>query len=124
MSIIAIIDSIIRRLIRRKRLADFAHKRGLSFSASKDKKMKERYPFLDEITHWGGYAYNMIYGQYKGHKVLFFDYKRGHISGDKLEERYFSYFIIHLEDSFPEIKIMPKLNIFMPFFFKRLQSKR
>ena len=109
--IAAIIYGIIAARKRREALATLAPRLGLTYSADKDYALADRFEFLDALARGSNrYAFNILSGVYQGHEVLVFDYHYETHSTDSKGRRqthhhYFSFFILMLPQSFPEVRI-------------------
>lgn len=96
---------------RREDLAALAARHGLSFQPERDYSLSERFEFLDALAQGNDrYAYNLISGVYQGHEVMVFDYHYETYSRDskgrkQTDHHYFSFFILTLPQSFPELRI-------------------
>jgi hypothetical protein len=107
--IIVLVVGYISSLKRREAMAAVAAKLGLQFMPHKDRYMARRYNFLDKLRRGSNrYAYNVLSGKYKEHEVLIFDYHYKTGSGKNTHHYYFSFFILHLPVSFPELIIGPE----------------
>jgi hypothetical protein len=99
---------------RREAMAAAANKLGLQFQSEKNRQLASSYQFLDKLKQGSNrYAYNIISGMYKGYPVMMFDYHyETHSSDSKGHRRthhhHFSFFILTLQESFPELKIGPE----------------
>jgi len=90
-------------------MAAVAAKLGLQFMPNKDRYMARRYNFLDKLRRGSNrYAYNVLSGRYQRHEVLIFDYHYRTGSGKDTHDYYFSFFILQLPASFPELIIGPE----------------
>jgi len=99
----------ISSLKRREAMAAVAAKLGLQFMPGKDRYMPKRYRFLDKLRQGSSrYAFNVLSGSYQGHEVLLFDYHYKTGSGKNTHHHYLSFFILHLQVSFPELIIGPE----------------
>ena len=84
---------------------------GLNFSPANDYELADRFGFLDKLAQGSNrYAFNVISGSYRQNQVLVFDYHYETHSTDSKGNRqthhhYFSFFILLLPISFPELKI-------------------
>ena len=104
--IIVLVVGYISSLKRRQAMAAVAAKLGLRFSPHKNRHMARQYSFLDKLRRGSSrYAYNVLSGGYQGHEVLLFDYHYKTGSGKNTHHHYFSFFILHLPASFPELVI-------------------
>ncbi len=83
----------------------------LRFSSDEDYSLDERYPFLNKLCQGDDrYGFNILSGQHRGHAVAVFDYHYETYSTDNKGNRqthhhYFSFFILHFSESFPELLI-------------------
>jgi hypothetical protein len=107
--IVVLVVGYISSLKRREAMAAVATKLGMQFMPHKDRYMARRYKFLDKLRRGRDrYAYNVLSGRYKEHEVLIFDYHYKTGSGKNTHHYYFSFFILHLPVSFPELIIGPE----------------
>ncbi len=96
---------------RREAMAKLAAKLGLCFEPDKNWDTAQRYSFLDKLRAGSNrYAFNILSGNYKDYDVTVFDYHYETYSTDSKGHRqthhhYFSFFILHLPTSFPELVI-------------------
>jgi hypothetical protein len=99
---------------RREAMATLAARLGLRFDPSKDRDIARRFKFLDKLRQGSNrYAFNILEGNYQGHDVTAFDYhyethstdSKGH---SQTHDHYFSFFILRLGGSFPELTIGPE----------------
>ncbi len=96
---------------RREELCGFAARLGLNFNPGNDYALADRFGFLDKLAQGDNrYAFNVISGEYRQNEVLVFDYHYETHSTDSKGNRqthhhYFSFFILLLPLSFPELKI-------------------
>jgi hypothetical protein len=96
---------------RRDAMAALAARLGLRFDPSKSWDIAQRYRFLDKLRSGSNrYAFNILSGSYQGNDVSLFDYHYETHSTDSKGHRqthhhYFSFFILHLPASFPELII-------------------
>lgn len=96
---------------RRQAMAALAARLGLAFDPEKDYNTAEQFDFLNKLNQGDNrYAFNSIYGSYKGHTVNAFDYHYETHSTDSKGRRttqhhYFSFFILQLPRVFPELTI-------------------
>ena len=91
---------------RREAMAALAMRLGLRYDPSKRRDLARRYRFLDKLRRGSNrYAYNILSGNYQGHEVTLFDYHYQTGSGKDTHHHYFSFFILHLPMSFPELVI-------------------
>ena len=107
--VVLLVECYISSLKRREAMAAVAAKLGLQFMPHKDRYMPKRYRFLDKLRRGSNrYAYNVLSGRYQGHEVLIFDYHYKTGSGKNTHHYYFSFFILQLPASFPELIIGPE----------------
>jgi len=96
---------------RQEAMAALASRLGLRFSPHKDWELARRYQFLDRLRAGSNrYAFNTLLGSYRDHEVTAFDFHYETHSTDSKGHRqthhhYFSFFILHLPASFPELAI-------------------
>ena len=96
---------------RREAMVALAGRLGLHFSPAKDRGIATRYKFLDKLRSGSNrYAFNVLSGTYRERDVMAFDYHYETHSTDSKGRRqthhhYFSFFILHLPASFPELVI-------------------
>jgi len=94
---------------RREAMAALAGRLGLRFSPHKDRGLARQYDFLNKLRAGRDrYAYNVLSGNYQGHKVLVFDYHYKTGSGKNTQHHHFSFFVLHLPAAFPELTIAPE----------------
>lgn len=99
---------------RREAMAALAARLGLRFDPNKNEYLALRYGFLDKLRSGSNrYAFNILSGNHRGHDVTAFDYHYETHSSDSKGRRqthhhYFSFFILHLPASFPELVIGPE----------------
>ena len=107
--IIVLVLGYISSLKRREAMAAVAAKLGLQFTPHKDRYMAKRYNFLDKLRRGRDrYAYNVLSGRYQEHEVLIFDYHYKTGSGKNTHHYHFSFFILQLPVSLPELIIGPE----------------
>ena len=107
-AVVAIV-AYLSALKRREAMMAVAAKLGLSFHPAKNRDIARRYRFLDKLRRGSNrYAYNILSGRYQDHDVLLFDYHYKTGSGKNTHHHYFSFFILHLAASFPELVIGPE----------------
>ena len=107
--IVILVAGYISSLKRREAMAAVAAKLGMQFMPNKDRYMARRYNFLDKLRRGSNrYAYNVLSGTYQGHEILIFDYHYKTGSGKNTHHYYFSFFILQLPASFPELIICPE----------------
>jgi len=91
---------------RREAMAALAARLGLQFNPRKRRDLARRYRFLDKLRRGSNrYAYNILSGNYQGHEVTLFDYHYQVSSGKNTHHYNFSFFILVLPKSFPELVI-------------------
>jgi len=109
--VVAAIFGAIAARKRRDELSALAARLGLGFNPDKDYALASRFAFLDQLAQGGNrYAFNVLSGSYRGHRVLVFDYhyethstdSKGH---QQTHHHYFSFFVLMLPLSFPELRI-------------------
>ncbi|MHC4462493.1 MAG: hypothetical protein ACYS6W_10970 [Planctomycetota bacterium] len=105
MVVVVVIGYIAARK-RREAMAGMAARLGLRFQPGKDRGMARQYRFLDKLRRGSNrYAFNILSGSYQEHEVVLFDYHYKTGSGKNTHHHYFSFFILHLSTSFPELVI-------------------
>ena len=118
--IIGAIMSGIAARKRREAFAALATRLGLTFSPEHDTDISSRFEFLNKLSQGSNrYAYNILSGHHRGHSVLAFDYHYETHSTDskgnrRTDHHHFSFFILTLERSFPELTIASE-GIFSKF---------
>ena len=96
---------------RRQAMLALAARLGLRFDPSEDRSIAKRYRFLNQLCQGDNrYAFNVLSGKYKDHDVMAFDFHYEEESTNSKGERetddyYFSFFILNLPRSFPELTI-------------------
>lgn len=96
---------------RREAFAVLAHRLGLTFSPGRDANMARHFGFLDKLAQGSNrYAYNILFGNFKGYPVHAFDYHYETYSTDskghrQTDHHYFSCMVLALERTFPELTI-------------------
>lgn len=104
-AVVAIVGYIMAKK-RREAMAALAARLGLQFNPRKRRDLARRYRFLDKLRRGSNrYAYNILSGNYQGHDVTLFDYHYQVNSGKNTHHHYFSFFILGLPGSFPELVI-------------------
>ncbi len=94
---------------RREAMLALANKLGLRFEPRKNRHMARELRFLNKLRHGSNrYAFNILSGSYQGHNVMVFDYHYQTGSGKDTHHHYFSFFILRLPGSFPELTIAPE----------------
>lgn len=107
----AAIYSAIAARKRREGLFELAARLGLAFSPQDNMGIADRFQFLNQLAQGSNrYAYNVLSGSYSGYQVLVFDYHYETHSTDskghrQTQHHYFSFFILLLPLSFPELRI-------------------
>jgi len=113
----AIAFSALQAKKRREEMAAAAGALGLDFDPSQDRSADDRYHFLDKLGQGSNrYAFNRLSGRYEGHEVEVFDfhyetYSNKPKGGRQTHHHYFSFFVLHVPDDYPELTIAPE-NIF------------
>ena len=109
--IVAIVAGAISARKRREALGQLAAKLGLRFEQGHNRSLATQYNFLDKLRQGSNrYAFNVLSGNYKEHEITVFDYhyethstdSKGH---QQTHHHYFSFFMLRLPLSFPELKI-------------------
>lgn len=109
--VVAAIFGAIAARKRRQELSVLAARLGLAFNPEKDRALAAQFGFLDRLAHGSNrYAFNVLSGQYRQHKILAFDYHYETHSTDSKGHRhthhhYFSFFILLLPVAFPELRV-------------------
>jgi hypothetical protein len=107
--ILVLVAGIIAARKRREAMRALAAKLGLRFEPGKDRYLAKRYKFLDKLRRGSNrYAYNILSGKYQGHELTVFDYHYQTGSGKNTHHHHFSFFVLHLLASFPELVIGPE----------------
>ena len=107
--IAVVVVGIISARKRREAMMALAARLGLRFEPAKDRDIARRYKFLDKLRRGSNrYAFNILSGRYQGHDLTVFDYHYKTGSGKNTHHYYFSFFILHLPASFPELVIGPE----------------
>jgi len=107
--IVVVVAGIISARKRREAMRALAARMGLRFEPAKDRDIARRYKFLDKLRRGSNrYAFNILSGRYQGHDLTVFDYHYKTGSGKNTHHYYFSFFILHLPASFPELVIGPE----------------
>ncbi|HEY9171873.1 MAG TPA: DUF3137 domain-containing protein [Verrucomicrobiae bacterium] len=97
---------------RREEMSALAARLGLSFNPGTDRALASRFGFLDKLAQGSNrYAFNALSGEYQREPVLVFDYHyETHSTSSKghrqTHHHYFSFFILLLPRSFPELTIV------------------
>lgn len=103
---VAAITGYIYNKKRREAMAALAARLGLHFYPRKRRDLARRYSFLDKLRRGSNrYAYNILSGNYQGQEVMIFDYHYQVSSGKNTHHYNFSFFILGLPRSFPELVI-------------------
>jgi hypothetical protein len=113
--VLCIIGAVIWGLYAGKKRRDamtlLAGRLGLAFRHERDYGLADRYAFLDKLRQGSNrYAYNIMSGSYHEHEVAAFDYHYETYSRDSKGRRqtshhHFSFFVLQLLESFPELTI-------------------
>jgi hypothetical protein len=96
---------------RREELSALAVRLGLRFDPAEHRELAGRFEFLNHLAQGSNrYAFNVLSGEHQGNEVLIFDYHYETYSSDSKGQRqtyhhYFSFFILMLPMSFPELRI-------------------
>ena len=96
---------------RREAMFALAGRLGLHFDPGKSRDLARRFQFLDKLRQGSNrYAFNVLSGRYQDHDITAFDYHYETHSTDSKGHRqthhhYFSFFVLRLAASFPELKI-------------------
>lgn len=70
----------------------------------------KQFQFLNRINQGHGrYARNILDGVHRGRQVLIFDYHYTTGSGKNTQHHQFSFFLLRLERSFPEVTVRPEI---------------
>ena len=102
---------------RREAFAAVGSALGLRFDPGKNHSVDELYHFLDKLGQGSNrYAFNRLSGDYEGHAVEAFDYHYETYSnkpkgGRTTHHHHFSFFLLRVEDSYPELTITAE-NVF------------
>ncbi len=100
-----------RRRERREAFARLAAELGFSFRPDRDRRIADRYAFLDSLDQGSNrYAYNILSGEIDGESIEVFDYHyETHYTDDKgrhhTNHHHFSFFVLLLSRTFPELRI-------------------
>ena len=104
--VVVVVIGYIAARKRREAMAAVAGRLGLRFQPRKDRGLARQYRFLDKLRQGSNrYAFNILSGSYQGHDVMLFDYHYQTGSGKDTHHHYFSFFIMQLPMSFPELVI-------------------
>lgn len=96
---------------RREELSVLAARLGLQFDPANNGALADQFEFLDHLAQGDNrYAFNVLSGEYQKNEILVFDYHYETHSTDSKGHRqthhhYFSFFILLLPVSFPELRI-------------------
>ncbi|OVE75297.1 hypothetical protein BVX97_05095 [bacterium E08(2017)] len=91
---------------RREAFEAIASDLNLHYTPTKNRDMAKRYKFLKKLAQGSNrYAYNILSGPYKDHRVLVFDYHYETRSDKNTHHYHFSFFILFLGKHFPELTI-------------------
>jgi hypothetical protein len=106
---IVLVAGILAARKRREAMVSLAAKLGLRFDPAKDRRLAKQYKFLNKLRRGSNrYAYNILSGSYQRHKITVFDYHYQTGSGKDTHHHHFSFFILHLAATFPELVIGPE----------------
>lgn len=109
--IVGLIFGSIAARKRREAFAVLAARLNLSYSSDENYALPDNFEFLNKLAQGSNrYAFNILSGQYQNYPVQVFDYHYETHSTDSKGHRqthhhYFSFFILTLEKSFPELTI-------------------
>jgi len=104
--VVVVVIGYIAARKRREAMAAVAGRLGLRFQPRKDRGLARQYRFLDKLRQGSNrYAFNILSGSYEGHDMMLFDYHYQTGSGKNTHHHYFSFFILQLPMSFPELVI-------------------
>lgn len=104
--VVVVVIGYIAARKRREAMRAAAARLGLRFQPRKDRGLARQYRFLDKLRQGSNrYAFNTLSGSYQGHDVMLFDYHYQTGSGKNTHHHYFSFFILQLLISFPELVI-------------------
>ncbi len=98
---------------RREACRRLAAQLGLEYTR-RSGQLVERYGFIDALRKGSDrYAFNILSGEYQGHRVQAFDfhyatYSHNPKGGRRKHHHYASFFILRQERSFPELRIYPE----------------
>ena len=95
---------------RREAMLELAQRLNLDFDPGTDRAIAERFSFLKQLAQGSNrYATNVLSGNYQQNDILAFDYHYETYTHDKngthTEHHWFSFFILSLPASFPELTI-------------------
>jgi hypothetical protein len=105
-----IIYGFIQARQRREALLELAQRLNLVFDPGTDRAMAQRFSFLKQLAQGSNrYATNVLSGNFQQNEILAFDYHYETYTHDKngthTEHHWFSFFILMLPASFPELTI-------------------
>ncbi len=109
--LIAIVWGIYAGKKRRDAMSMLAERLGLHFHSERNYQLAKQFTFLDKLDQGSNrYAYNILDGDFEGHSIKVFDYHYETYSRDsegrrKTDHHHFSFFILNLPRSFPELTI-------------------
>jgi hypothetical protein len=108
--VFAAVYGLIQARKRREALFELAQRLSLGFDAGDDREIACRYSFLKQLAQGSNrYATNVLSGKYRQNEILAFDYHYETYYTDKngthTEHHWFSFFILTLPASFPELTI-------------------
>jgi hypothetical protein len=107
----AAVYSVLAGRKRREELLTLSRRLGLGFSPGNNYELANRFGFLNQLVQGDNrYAFNVVSGIYRENPVLVFDYHyETHSNTGKgnhhTQHHYFSFFILSLPVSFPELRI-------------------
>lgn len=98
---------------RRRRQAFMALAKRFGFKYHrKSRGIPKQFHFLDKLCQGHSrYAFNILEGNYKKRQILAFDYHYATGSGKNRTDHFFSFFMLRLDRSFPELIVAPE-NLF------------
>lgn len=112
--LLAVLVGTLMYLGEQRRSAAFramAKRYGLKYH-KKSRGIPKQFEFLDKLCQGHSrYAFNILDGIYQGRQVLLFDYHYATGSGKSHADHYFSFFMLRLDRSFPELIVTPE-NLF------------
>jgi hypothetical protein len=105
-----VVLSLLQARKRREDLFALAQRLNLGFDGGDDREIADRFSFLKELAQGSNrYATNVLSGNYQQNEILAFDYHYETYTHDKngthTEHHWFSFFILMLPASFPELTI-------------------
>ena len=109
--VVGIVAGVISARKRRESMSQLAAQLGMRFDPTHNRELARRYRFLDKLRSGSNrYAFNTLSGMYGEYDVTAFDYHyETHSTNSKghrqTHHHYFSFFMLHLPVSFPELKI-------------------